>query len=186
MSDYIRSIQHGGTFFFTLVTYKRQKILTTDYSRQALREAITTTREKHPFEILAWVLLPDHLHCIWRLPPNDTDYSKRWGLIKAAYSKATRSTIIAVANNNITRLPESKKRHREAGIWQRRFWEHQIMSEHDYQTHLDYIHYNPVKHGLVQQVCDWPYSSFHRYCKLGVYPRHWCSVIDDDSGSFGE
>lgn len=172
----------GGTFFFTVVTYQRRKILTTPESINILREVISEVRRQYPFSIRGWVLLPDHMHCIWTLPEEDDDYSKRWGLIKARFSRSVRA--IFHRDNLIT---ASKEKHREATIWQRRFWEHQIRDERDFQVHQDYIHYNPVKHGLVENVADWPYSTFRRYFSQGFYPPNWGENISfDNNNNFGE
>lgn len=165
MPNYRRAWVPGGTYFFTVVTYKRRKFLTTPTSRQILRKAINEVRQSYPFTITAWVLLPEHFHCIWVLPEQDQDFSKRWGLIKARFSK--------MAKNFLHReewLTDSKRKYRESTIWQRRFWEHLIHDEEDFMRHVDYIHFNPVKHGLVKQVKAWPYSTFHRYVTEGIYP----------------
>lgn len=130
-------------------------------------------RASHPFEIEAWVLLPDHIHCIWQLPEGDRDYSMRWGLIKKEFTKRTKG-LVGTAHPTI-----SRERHREGTVWQRRFWEHQIRDEKDFSVHFDYIHYNPVKHGLARSPKDWLYSTFHRYVKAGVYAMEWgMSEID--------
>ena len=173
MSRYIRSRQSGGTFFFTVVAFNRMPFFTNDDFRQALRESITETRQYHPFIIDAWVLLPDHLHCIWTLPDDDNNFSIRWGKIKAGVSRRLDSGI----------RPQSSKH--ESAVWQRRFWEHQIRDQDDYIRHMDYLLYNPVKHGLVKCVSDWPYSSFHRLVQKGVYPVDWAASQDID-GDFGE
>ncbi len=149
---YRRFYQTGGTYFFTVVTDKRQKILTDETVRSALRQAVMTVRERYPFEIEAWVLMPDHLHTIWHLPENDAAYSERWRQIKR-YSQY----LIG----------------RECQLWQKRFWEHTIRDETDFIHHFNYLHFNPVKHGYVEQVSDWPFSTFHRYVKQGIYPKHW-------------
>ncbi|MEW6660552.1 MAG: transposase [Thermodesulfobacteriota bacterium] len=182
MPRYLRSKTPGGTFFFTLVTFQRRRFLTDPRSRIILREAISEVRQQHPFSIDAWVLLPDHLHTIWTLPENDDDYSKRWGLIKREFSKRARSFL-----QQDQGMRQSKEKHRECAIWQRRFWEHQVRNEEDLHRHLDYIHYNPVKHGLVANVADWPYSTFHRFVKQGLYPDNWGENLTfDPDSSFGE
>ncbi|GMR20536.1 MAG: transposase [Gammaproteobacteria bacterium] len=181
MANYRRARTPGACYFFTVVTYRRQGILTLPGSRQALRRAIHDTRTHHPFEINAWVLLPDHLHCIWTLPENDHDFSRRWGLIKAQFSKAMKSQL------HIEQwLNPSRRKKRESTIWQHRFWEHQIRDEQDYRNHMDYIHYNPVKHGLVTQTKDWPYSTFHRYVQKGSYPVDWGGCDGLVEGDYGE
>ena len=148
----------GGCYFFTVVTYRRQHILTDEPARRILREAIIKTRQHYPFVIDAWVLLPDHLHCIWILPTGDNDFSTRWNVIKTLFSRQMKRLY-----HNPEWMNTSKTKYRETTIWQRRFWEHCIRDQRDYVNHVDYIHYNPVKHNWVKQVRDWPYSSFHRY-----------------------
>jgi len=168
MPQYRRAITPGGTFFFTVVTCRRQPILTTLNARNILRRIVIDIKRKYPFEIDAWVLLPDYMHCIWTLPEGDCDYSKRWGLIKSGFTKSAKSFF-----HRGDWMNESKKKHREGTIWQRRYWEHEIRDEDDYVRHMDYVHYNPVKHGLVNFVGQWPYSTFHRYVRRGVYSNDW-------------
>lgn len=173
MSNYRRANTQGACYFFTVVTFRRQPILCDEAVRVALREAINSVREKKPFTIDAWVLLPDHLHCIWTLPEGDADFSSRWGLIKRQVSIQCREHYRRADWLNV-----SKRKHRESTLWQRRFWEHQIRDESDFNRHVDYLHYNPVKHGYCQQVGDWPYSTFHRFVAEGVYPFNWAGVAD--------
>ncbi|MBE0494168.1 MAG: transposase, partial [Thiomicrospira sp.] len=155
-----RRVKHlGGTFFFTLVTAQRRSVFNNPISINLLRQAIRQVKSKHPFQIDAFVLLPDHLHAIWTLPENDTDYSMRWRLIKTWYVK-----------NGI-----------EKNVWQPRFWEHTIRDEQDFNRHLDYIHYNPLKHGYVNRVKDWPYSSFHKHVAQGFYDLEWGNTEPDFS-----
>lgn len=135
----------------------------------------------YPFAIDAWVLLPEHMHCIWTLPPADGNYSKRWGMIKAGFSKRIKQRL-----HHHARASGSRQKHRESTIWQRRFWEHQIRDEEDYQRHLDYLHYNPVKYGLVKTVWEWPYSTFHRYLEEGVYSPQWGADEIIRDGDYGE
>lgn len=168
MSHYRRSNTPGATYFFTVVTYHRQPILCEEPLRKALRNALHTVRRKWPFTIDAWVRLPDHLHCMWTLPPGDADFSTRWAVIKQQTSLACAATY-----RNVTLLITSKRNHRESTLWQRRFWEHWIRDESDLQRHIDYIHVNPVKHGVCRQVADWPYSTFYRYMARGIYPADW-------------
>jgi putative transposase len=166
MPDYRRWRQAAGTYFFTLVTDRRKSILTSPPFRRALHEAWAMTRLERPFETLAVVLLPDHLHCLWRLGDDD-DFSTRWRLIKARVTRAA-------AQSDAQPAPASSRRKRgEATIWQRRFWEHLIRDEADLKRHTDYIHWNPVKHGLVARARDWPYSTFGRYVLLGEYDLDW-------------
>ena len=175
MSRYRRSDAAGATFFFTVVTYRRQRILTGDALRHALHEAIVRVRERHPFAVDAWVLLPDHLHCIWTLPPGDAGFGLRWGEIKRRVTHAVAVDYERADWRNASRLAR-----RESTIWQRRFWEHQIRDDADYAAHMDYIHFNPVKHGLVTTVADWPYSTFHRLVKTGDYPLDWAGLSVGD------
>ena len=167
MSRY-RRLSCGSTYFFTVVAYRRRAIFCDAAVRAALRHAIQTVRVTRPFAVDAWVLMPDHMHCIWTLPPEDTDYSTRWAEIKRHVSTACRNTL-----RDPRLLTSSGKRRAESTIWQRRFWEHRIRDDNDFERHIDYIHFNPVKHRLVRQVCEWPHSTFHRYVKTGVYPRDW-------------
>jgi len=171
MSRYRRAKAGGSSYFFTVVAYQRQPILCEDAIRNALHAAIAKVRATRPFEIDAWVLMPDHLHCVWTLPEGDADFSARWMKIK-------RSVSLACGENyrRADLLSASKQKHRESTIWQRRFWEHQIRDEDDFVRHVDYIHFNPVKHGHVQQVADWPYSTFHRYVRDGLYAQDWAGA----------
>lgn len=182
MPRYLRQRTAGNTFFFTVVTFERRKILTLDISRQIFGKAIASVQRQYPFSIEAWVLLPEHLHAIWTLPDGDTNYSKRWGLIKARFSKETKGLF-----HEEQLINPSRNKRRETTIWQRRFWEHVIRDDQDFHRHIDYIHYNPVKHGLVARVEDWPYSTFHRYVKEGLYPENWGDNISfNQEASFGE
>ena len=128
-----------------------------------------------------WVLLPDHLHCIWTLPPDDAVFGTRWAMIKRSVTKACGPSLY-----RDEWMSDSKRHRNECTVWQRRFWEHAIRDETDFASHMDYLHYNPVKHGLVQCVKDWPFSTFHRYVKDGVYPEHWGGIAeptrDEDYG----
>ena len=170
MSRYRRDDTSAATWFFTVVTYRRQAVLCDEAVRAALRDAIMKTRADRPFQIDAWVLLPDHLHCIWTLPEGDADFSTRWNLIKRRTSKALKETYL-----QRKWMSPSKSSHRELTFWQRRFWEHLIRDELDFEHHADYIHYNPVKHGHVMSPRDWIYSTFDRYVKNGVYTADWGS-----------
>ena len=186
MPNYRRVRTPGGSYFFTLVTHRRKPLLDNPESRHVLREMIQHVRKELPFRIEAWVLLPEHLHCIWTLPQGDADYSKRWGLIKAGFSKRMRGVF-----RSSEWIRGSQAKHRESAIWQRRFWEHEIRDQEDFNRHMDYIHWNPVKHGQVVRVVDWPYSTFHRYVTQGVYPTDWGCATTVDSArwkytDFGE
>jgi putative transposase len=171
MSRYRRATTAGSSYFFTVVAYRRQPILCDEAIRNALRTAIETVRVGRPFIIDAWVLLPDHLHCVWTLPDGDADFSTRWKIIKRDVSLDCREDY-----RRADLVTASKRKHRESTVWQRRFWEHQIRDENDFARHVDYIHFNPVKHGHVKQVADWPYSTFHRYVRAGVYARDWAGA----------
>ena len=169
MPNYRRANVAGGTYFFTVVTYRRQRFLCDDDVRTALRDGVNNTRENLPFEIDAWVLLPDHLHCIWQLPVGDVDFAKRWALIKRFVTKR--------CGHRLKRndwLNKTKTKRRESTLWQRRYWEHLIRDDNDLNRHRDYIHYNPVKHNHVERVVDWPFSTFHRFSKAGFYANDWC------------
>jgi putative transposase len=163
MTDYRRNRVPGATYFFTVNLYDRGSELLTR-NIDALRQAVRKVRARAPFHIDAWVALPDHLHSLWTLPENDVAFSARWQAIKTAFSKQIPQGELRSA---------SRQEKGERGIWQRRFWEHTIRDGQDYNAHFDYIHYNPVKHGLVDHVADWPYSSFHRAVTKGLYPASW-------------
>jgi len=170
MSWYRRWREPGGIYFFTVVTYGRLPILVSELARPLLREALEKTRAERSFQILAFVLLPDHLHSLWQLPPGDDDYSTRWRLIKSRFTRS----ILEAGYAEPPRNP-SRQARQEHAIWQRRGWEHTIRGEDDWKRHLDYIHYNPVKHGLVAVPRDWPYSTFAKYVRLGEYEEGWGS-----------
>ncbi|MEI6067116.1 MAG: transposase [Methylococcaceae bacterium] len=154
MSNYRRVYLPGGMYFFTLVTFRRQRFLIDDDVRAALREGIQFTRQTKPFKIVAWVQLPDHLHCIWRLPPDDTDFSSRWSMIKRIVTQRCGARL-----NRPEWLNARLRKRQQGTLWQHRFWDHLIRDEDDFNRHMDYIHWNPVKHGLVSKLVDWPYSS---------------------------
>lgn len=175
MPDYRRYRVPGGTYFFTVNLLER-RLDTLVRHVDLFREAVRQTKLERPFHIDAWVVLPDHLHCVWTLPPGDTDYSNRWKAIKIRFVRQ----IPATERRSKVRVAKG-----ERAIWQRRFWEHTIRNEVDYARHIDYCHWNPIKHDLVQHLNDWPYSSFHRYVKLGVLPADWAATKETD-GDFGE
>ncbi len=175
MVNYRRNFIPGGTFFFTVTLADRRSKLLVDHV-DLLRNALRVARQERPFVIDAVVILPDHLHAILTLPPDDSDFSGRWRRIKGHFSSAL-----------IDASTELKRRSNGSlAVWQRRFWEHTIRDEGDYARHVDYIHFNPVKHGLVQRVRDWPYSSFHRYVKDGILPEDWAGDVGQIEGNFGE
>jgi putative transposase len=171
MPTYRRWYVEGGTYFFTVVSHLRRPILTTEWGRRCLRSAIDAVRRRRPFDMPAIVLLPDHLHTIWTLPPGDSDYSTRWRLIKARFT----SSYLACGGSEI-HVSRSRRKRRERGIWQRRAWEHTLRDEHDFDRHFDYIHWNPLKHGLVQAPRDWEWSTFHGWVESGVYEIEWGSA----------
>ncbi|NPV85718.1 MAG: transposase [Anaerolineae bacterium] len=164
--QYRRVFVPGGTFFFTLVTFNRQKIFALQHPINLLRQAFRYTMQRHPFTINAIVILPDHLHAVWTLPESDSDYPMRWRLIKSHFTRHWR-----------VRLPQhlsaSRLHKGEQQVWQRRYWEHLIHDEADLTRHVEYIHYNPVKHGLSVTPFDWAYSSFRTYVQQGLYPECW-------------
>ena len=166
MTAYRRCRIPGGTYFFTLVTHERRPLLASPESVRLLREALRRVAQDRPFTVAAMVVLPDHLHTVWTLPAGDSDYSTRWQLVKYRFSLAA-----------ATDCPVSRSlgRRREKGVWQRRFWEHLIRDEFDLRRHLDYIHFNPVKHGLVSRPADWAFSSFGRFVAQGHYDASWGS-----------
>ena len=167
----------GGTYFFTVNLAERKRTLLVDHV-EALRGVIRKIRQRHPFRIDAMVVLPDHLHALWTLPEGDRDYPTRWMLIKAGFSRQ----LSRGERRNASRLMKG-----ERGIWQRRYWEHLIRDDRDYARHVDYIHFNPVRHGYVGRASDWLYSSIHRYIRAGIVEPHWGIDIEmDESGEFGE
>lgn len=169
MSHYRRCYVPGGSYFFTVVTERRARILGNDLARDLLRLAFRDCLQRWPpFRVDAMVMLGDHLHAIWTLAPGDADYSKRWGAIKKHFTQSW----LELGGPEKSRSA-SRARRRRRGVWQRAFWEHTLRDERDYARHFDYIHYNPVKHGLVSCPNHWPYSTFHRWVKRGVYDEHW-------------
>jgi putative transposase len=171
MSDYRRYYVPGGTYFFTCVTYGRRPILTTDLGRSSLREAIASVQADHPFEIVAIVLLPDHWHTVWTLPRGDARYPLRWMRIKEEFTKAW-----LAGGGSELQQSESRIKHRQRGVWHRRYWEHTVRDEDDLKRCVDYVHWNPRKHGLVPRVRDWQWSSFHRFVEAGEYDLEWGGI----------
>ena len=164
MPDYRRAWHPGGTYFFTVNLLQRQGNDLLTRHIDLLRATIKSVRHRHPFIIHGWVVLPEHLHCVIELPAGDADFATRWRLIKMEFSKALPCT---------EHISEVRTRRGERGIWQRRYWEHLIRDERDFQAHMNYVHINPLKHGLVKSVADWPYSTFHRMVAEEVYPPDW-------------
>jgi putative transposase len=173
---YRRSRAPGGTWFFTVNLADRHADLLVRHIDD-LRAAVETVKGRHPFSVVAMVVLPEHLHAVWRLPPGDGDYPLRWSQIKAGFSRRLPKT---------DRVGVSRRSKRERGIWQRRYWEHQIRDEADLARHVDYIHYNPVKHGWVERAADWPHSTLHGYIERGIVPPDWGKVGIDGGGGLGE
>ena len=168
MPQYRRTLVPGGSFFFTVVTEGRRRLLTDEPARFALRQAIQDVRLERPFRIDGWVLLPDHLHAIWTLPREDHDYATRWRLIKGRVTR-----LLAEAGHDTKAMTARRRAKGQGSLWQNRFWEHRLRDDNDIRRHLDCLHFNPVKHGLVHRAADWRWSSFHRYVAEGVYPVEW-------------
>jgi putative transposase len=168
MADYRRNYLAGGTYFFTAVIYRRRRLLTTNRGRQCLRQALHEIRQKWPFQIVAIVLLPDHLHTVWTLPRGDARYPLRWRRVKEEFTRR-----FLKSGGTELLQSESRKSHGQRGIWQRRYWEHTVCDEDDLKRCVDYVHWNPNKHRFVSDVKDWPWSSFHRFVKLGEYDPDW-------------
>jgi putative transposase len=168
MPRYRRNFVPGGTYFFTVVTHGRKTFLTDDIGRGAMRQALREVRARHPMAIDAIVLLPDHLHTVWTLPPGDDRYSLRWRQIKSRFTQ------VYLEHGGVeSSVSISKSVKGERGVLQRRFYERTVRDEADLRRCIDYVHINPLKHGLVQRVIDWPWSSFHRYVALGEYSADW-------------
>jgi putative transposase len=173
--QYRRARATGGTYFFTVNLADRSAVPLIRHIA-ALRESVRRVRRAHHFDIVAMVVLPDHLHAIWTLPEGDADYPLRWSLIKAGFSRS-------VPHEEF--ICTSRLRKHERGIWQRRYWEHQIRDDEDLRRHVDYMHFNPVKHGHVSHAVDWPYSTLHRDIERGWVKSDWAGVTDGGFG-FGE
>lgn len=168
MPNYRRAYIPGGTYFFTVKTERNAPIFSDVWAVRLLGNVIRDAKQIWPFTINAMVLLPDHLHAIWTMPRGDDNYSTRWACIKKEFTKR-----YLEAGGREQATSRSRRKNRRRGIWQRRFWEHTIEEEDDFDAHFDYAHWNPVKHGYVICPALWPHSSFHRWVKKGVYPRNW-------------
>jgi putative transposase len=168
MPNYRRTFLAGGTFFFTLVTQRRRRLFARELARRCLREAFRAAQSQQPFQMPAIVLLPDHLHCIWTLPEDDDDYPSRWACIKRRFVDSW-----TAVDGGEARISDARLRRHERGVWQKRFWEHRIRNQTDLVRHVNYIHYNPVKHGLVRCPHAWPHSSFLRWVRDGSYKADW-------------
>ena len=185
MPEYRRWLLPGGTYFLTLVTDRRRPLFADETNVSHLRKALRVVRDERPFDVVAAVVLPDHIHFLWALPPEDADFSSRVGRVKVGFTRllaadgpSKRLADGADPAGNAHGSSSSRKRHREASVWQRRFWEHAIRDERDLERHMDYIHYNPVKHGLAECPHEWPYSSFEKWVRAGVYEATWCCQCD--------
>ncbi|MCW9043822.1 MAG: transposase [Pseudopelagicola sp.] len=195
MSSYRRPNIPGARVFFTVALARRGASLLVD-EIEVLREAVRVTRARRPFGIDAWVVMPDHMHCVWSLPEGGANYSERWGTIKARFSRDVRRKVSRAGFSPPTDLPVVqsgryaglkpglREDKREAGIWQRRFWEHHIRDEADYTAHVRYCWINPVKHGFVARAVEWSYSSIHRYIRAGMVEAEWSGAVPE--GMFGE
>jgi putative transposase len=166
--DYRRDYTRGATYFFTVVTFGRRKLFNQPETVASLRLAFSKEIARRPFHIDAIVIMPDHIHTIWTLPLEDINYSIRWRNIKRSFTATVQSEQRQIVFG-------SRLHKQEQAIWQRRFWEHRIRDRHDFNQHVDYIHYNPVKHGVAIRPVDWPYSSIHRYIRDGVLNADWGS-----------
>ncbi|MFN5951300.1 MAG: REP-associated tyrosine transposase [Pirellulaceae bacterium] len=174
MPDYRRLMVPGGIYFLTVVTKNRFPYFQNSGACEILKQSWLKTMKEMPFHNLASVLLPDHFHCLWILPPGDTKFSKRIGRIKSRF------TIAWLRQDGFESVvSESNSKHGNRGIWQRRFWEHLIRDEKDLESHFDYIHYNPVKHGYVSQSIDWKYSTFMNYVESGHYDSTWGTTVPE-------
>jgi putative transposase len=173
---YRRARVAGASYFFTLNLADRRLSLLVEYV-ETLRAVVREVRSAHPFEIVAMVVMPDHLHAVWELPVGDAGFATRWTLIKAGFSRRLPRD---------ERISASRRNKGERGVWQRRYWEHLIRDERDLASHVDYIHFNPVKHGYVKRAVDWPYSSIHRYIADETLSADWADGSRTDAGAYGE
>jgi putative transposase len=173
MPNFRRARVEGGTFFFTVVTDNRTPFLCDAGSRRLLRKVLHGCQARWPMEVEAIVLLPDHLHTIWTLPAGDTDYSRRWAWTKKEFTREW-------LQSGYVEHAQTTGRHRDGrrGVWQPKFWEHTIRDECDLRRHIEYIHYNPVKHGVTRCPHAWRWSSFDRWVRAGVYPVDWACSSD--------
>jgi putative transposase len=180
MPNYHRSRVAGGTYFFTVVTRSRRHFLTREPARGLLSREIHTELADNPFDAVAFVLLPDHFHCIWTLPHGDSNYSTRIKQIKTRFTRA-----YLKHDRHEAPVSDARRAKKERGIWQSRFWEHTIRDDDDFKRCLDYIHWNPVKHGYVSRPCDYPYSTFAKFVRLGEYEPLWGTgqVVSDVPGA---
>ncbi|SDH85648.1 putative transposase [Pseudomonas flavescens] len=164
MPGYRRAFRSGATWFFTVALLRRGDNDLLLRHIDELRHAIRRVHRLHPFGIDAWVVLPEHMHCVWTLPPGDHARPLRWRLIKRFFCSA----LPADTYRAMLRLPRAQR-----GVWQRCYCEHRIRNEEEFRWHVDYVHNNPLRHGLVRQVRDWPHSTFHRDVRNGLYSPDW-------------
>lgn len=170
--EYRRFRLAGAAYFFTVVMFERRPLFADADNAALLRQAFETVKTLHPFVIDALVLLPDHLHCLWTQPEGDDNFSSRWMSIKREFTRHCAPQYKALVS-------PARRTKREQAVWQRRFWEHCIRDDADFQRHCDYIHWNPVKHGYAKTPATWPYSTFQRFVERGVHPPDWCGAPDD-------
>jgi putative transposase len=168
MARYIRLRRAGGIYFFTVVTHNRRPFLVTEHARSCLRQAWEQTQRQCPFDVIAVCVLPDHLHCIWELPEGDDDFPKRWQELKSMFTRTYLRT--GGEEGKRTALQQRKG---ERAVFQPRYYEHCIRDDEDLRRHFDYTHYNPVKHGFAKSAAAWPWSTFHRYARMGWYDADW-------------
>ena len=176
MVGYRRNRVAGGTYFFTVTLQDRNSRLLVEHIDD-LKSVLRVVKRQRPFRIDAMVVLPEHLHAVWTLPTEDVDYAGRWRVIKAQFTR-----------NMVRQGAEIRKNAKgEYDVWQRRYWEHTIRDETDFRHHVDYVHYNPVKHGWVKRVAQWPHSTFHRYVRGGIYPQDWAGgESEEGEKGYGE
>ncbi len=173
MPNYRRTFIPGATWFFTVNLLQRHGNSLLIDKVDLLKSCIQRVRQQYPFKIDAWVMLPEHMHCVWTLPEGDVDYPTRWRLIKSHFSRR----LPLIERRSATRVASG-----ERGIWQRHYWEHLIRNDVDYQRHVDYVHVNPLKRRLVSRVIDWKYSTFHRDVQRGIYVADWCGDMSLNVG----
>ncbi len=172
--QYRRTFVPGGTYFFTVVTALRRKLFCDEETVDLVRQAFRHVNAQRPFTVNAMVVLPDHLHCIWTLPPADEDYPTRWRLVKTWVTKHyPQGRPQENLSDYAPLIRPTTSRRLKSAVWQARYWEHLIRNQEDYRQHVEYIHYNPVKHGHVSRPWAWPHSSFRQYVQEGLYAREW-------------
>lgn len=181
MPNYVRWRAAGATYFFTVVTSRRRRLFADAAARRLLRQAFVDTRRRWAFDMFAVVVLPDHLHCIWMLPPEDDDFPKRWSHLKRRFTQQ----FLAAGGHEI-QVSGNRRRHRERGVWQARYWEHLVRDEQELYAYRDDVHLNPVKHGYVERPTDWPWSSVHRHLSQGWLTPDWTGWTPIEVPDIGE